>query len=81
MDYVRFGWLGICTGQGTPLAVVERLNREIAAVVASDDYRTMIENAGSIAVSSSPGELGQIIEDTAEDAAATIRELEWSKSK
>jgi tripartite-type tricarboxylate transporter receptor subunit TctC len=73
---VRFGWLGICAGRGTPPAVIERLNREIVAVVATADYRTIIENAGSIAVSSSPGELGQLIRDTLEDAAATMREFQ-----
>jgi tripartite-type tricarboxylate transporter receptor subunit TctC len=75
VDYVRFGWLGICTGRGTPQEVIERLNGEIAAVVATADYRKMIENAGSIAVSSSPDELGQLIRDTLEDVAATMREF------
>jgi tripartite-type tricarboxylate transporter receptor subunit TctC len=76
IDYVRFGWLGICAGRGTPPSVIARLNREIAAVVVTADYRTMIENAGSIAVSSSPDELGQIIRETLEDAAATMREFQ-----
>src|SRR5262249_19485081 len=34
IDYVRFGWLGVCAAQGTPQPIIERLNREIAAVVA-----------------------------------------------
>lgn len=75
IDYVRFGWLGICAGQGTPQPVIERLNREIVAVVATADYRTMIEKAGSIAASSSPDELGQLIRETLDDVAATMREF------
>ncbi len=75
IDYVRFGWLGICAGQGTPQPVIERLNREIVAVVATADYRTMIEKAGSIAASSSPDELGQVIRETLDDVAATMREF------
>jgi tripartite-type tricarboxylate transporter receptor subunit TctC len=75
IDYVRFGWLGICAGQGTPAPTIDRLNREIAAVVATADYKTMIENAGSIAVSSSPDELGGIIRQTVADVAATMREF------
>jgi tripartite-type tricarboxylate transporter receptor subunit TctC len=75
IDYVRFGWLGICAGQGTPPPVIDRLNREIAAVVAAADYKAIIESAGSIAVSSTPDELGLIIRQTVEDVAATMREF------
>jgi tripartite-type tricarboxylate transporter receptor subunit TctC len=75
IDYVRFGWLGICAAQGTPQPVIERINREIEAVVATADYKTMIENAGSIAVSSTPEELGQLIRQTVKDVAATMQEF------
>jgi tripartite-type tricarboxylate transporter receptor subunit TctC len=75
IDYVRFGWLGICAAEGTSQPIIDRLNREIAAVVATTDYKNMIENAGSIAVSSSPDELGQVIKQTLDDVAATIREF------
>jgi tripartite-type tricarboxylate transporter receptor subunit TctC len=75
IDYVRFGWLGICAGLGTPRPVIERLNREIVTVVATADYKTMIENAGSIAVSSTPEELGQLILATVDDVASTMREF------
>ena len=75
IDYVRFGWLGICAAEGTPPAIIDRLNREIAAVVATTDYRNMIENAGSIAVSSSPDELALVIRQTRDEVAATIREF------
>lgn len=75
IDYVRFGWLGICAAEGTPQPIIDRLNREIAAVVATADYKGMIESAGSLAVSSSPDELGQLIRQTFDDVAATIREF------
>jgi tripartite-type tricarboxylate transporter receptor subunit TctC len=79
IDYVRFGWLGICAARGTPQIVIDRLNREIAAVVATADYKTMIERAGSIAVSSTPEELGRIIRQTVEDVAATMQEFALSQ--
>jgi tripartite-type tricarboxylate transporter receptor subunit TctC len=75
IDYVRFGWLGICAGRGTPQPVIERLNREIVAVVATADYKSIVENAGSIAMSSTPEELGQLVRQTVEDVAATMREF------
>ena len=75
IDFVRFGWLGICAGAGTPQPLIDQLNREIAAIVAAPDYRGMVENAGSIAVSSSPAELGRVIRQTLDDVSPTIREF------
>jgi tripartite-type tricarboxylate transporter receptor subunit TctC len=75
VDFVRFGWLGICAGAGTPQPVIDRLQREIAAVVATPDYRAIIEKAGSLAVSSTPAELQQVIAQTLDDVAASIREF------
>ena len=39
------------------------------------EYRALIENAGSLAVSSTPEEFGQIINKTLDDFAPTIREF------
>jgi tripartite-type tricarboxylate transporter receptor subunit TctC len=75
LDYVRFGWLGICAAEGTPRPIIDRLNREIALIVAMPEYRALIENSGEIAISSTPDELGQVIKQTLDDAAATILEF------
>jgi tripartite-type tricarboxylate transporter receptor subunit TctC len=75
VDFVRFGWLGICAGAGTPQPVLDLLRRHIAAIVDTAEYRTMIEKAGSIAVSSTPDELRQVITQTLDDVAASIREF------
>jgi tripartite-type tricarboxylate transporter receptor subunit TctC len=75
INYVRFGWLGICAAAGTPQPVIDRLNHEIAAVIATTDYKTLIETAGSIAVSSTPDELGQIVRQTVDDVVATTQEF------
>jgi tripartite-type tricarboxylate transporter receptor subunit TctC len=75
IDFVRFGWLGICAGAGTPEPIIELLHRQIAAIVATADYAAMIEQAGSIPVSSSPAQLRQVITQTFDDVSSTIREL------
>ena len=75
IDFVRFGWLGICAGKGTPADVIGRLNREIGKIVASPDYQEMIEKAGSIPASSTPDELGKIIMQTRAEVEGTIREF------
>ena len=75
IDFVRFGWLGICAGAGTPQPIIDTLQRHIAAIVATPEYRAMIEKAGSIAVSSTPQELQQVITQTLDDVSASIREF------
>jgi tripartite-type tricarboxylate transporter receptor subunit TctC len=75
VDFVRFGWLGVCAGAGTPQPILDLLNRQIAAIVATPDYRAIIEKAGSIAVSSTPEELQQVITQTLDDVAVSIREF------
>jgi tripartite-type tricarboxylate transporter receptor subunit TctC len=75
LPFVRFGWLGICAGSGTPQPVIALLNRHIAAIVKSPEYRRMIEKAGSIPLSSTPEELGRILVETYEQTAAISREF------
>ena len=75
MNFVRFGWLGICAGAGTPQPIVDLLNRHIAAIVDSPEYRALIEKAGSLPVSSTPEDLRLVIAQTFDDVAASIREF------
>jgi len=75
IDFVRFGWLGICAAAGTPQAIIDRLNRHIVAIVDTPEYRSLIENAGSLALASTPTELRQVITQTVDDVAASIREF------
>jgi tripartite-type tricarboxylate transporter receptor subunit TctC len=75
IDYVRFGWLGVCSGEGTPQPIIDLLNGEIAAIVATPEYKAMIESAGSIAISSTPAQLKHLIQQTLDDMAATIQEF------
>jgi tripartite-type tricarboxylate transporter receptor subunit TctC len=75
INYVRFGWLGICAREGTPQPIIDLLNREIVSIVAAPEYRAMVENAGSIAVSSTPEQLAGLIKQTLDDVAATIQEF------
>jgi tripartite-type tricarboxylate transporter receptor subunit TctC len=75
INFVRFGWLGICAAAGTPQPVIDLLRRHIVAIVDTAEYRTMIEKAGSVAVSSTPDELRQVITQTLDEVAASIREF------
>jgi tripartite-type tricarboxylate transporter receptor subunit TctC len=73
--FVRFGWLGICAGAGTPQPILDLLHRHVTAIVAMPEYRNLIEKAGSIAVSSTPAELAGVIRQTYDDVAIPVREF------
>jgi len=75
VDFVRFGWLGICAGAGTPQPIIELLNRHIAAIVAMPEYQASTERGGSIAVSSSPAELRGVIDQTLAEVQQTVQEF------
>jgi tripartite-type tricarboxylate transporter receptor subunit TctC len=75
VDFVRFGWLGICAGAGTPQPTIDLLRRHIVSIVDTPEYRAIIEKAGSLAVSSTPQELQQVITQTLDDVASSIREF------
>jgi tripartite-type tricarboxylate transporter receptor subunit TctC len=75
IDYVRYGFLGICAAKGTPQPILDRLNREIVSIVASPDYQSLIEKGGSLPESSTPQGLGQVIAQTVGDVEGTIKEF------
>lgn len=70
-----YGWLGVCAGAGTPRPIVDLLNRHIASITSSDEYRQFMDKAGNIPVSTTPEDFGRVIVQTVDDAAPTIREF------
>ncbi len=75
IDWVRYGWLGLCAAAGTPQAIIDKLHDHIVAIVASPEYRDLIVKGGSLPVSSTPAELGQVIRQTFDDVAASVVEF------
>jgi tripartite-type tricarboxylate transporter receptor subunit TctC len=75
LDFVRYGFLGICAAKGTPQQILDLLHKHIAAIVATPEYRDLIEKGGSLPESSTPAQLGQVITQTVTDVEATIREF------
>ncbi|MBV8538619.1 MAG: tripartite tricarboxylate transporter substrate binding protein [Alphaproteobacteria bacterium] len=79
LDFVRFGWLGVCAPKGLPKPITATLNREIAKAVATPEYKSLVENAGSLPESSTPEGLGKILQQTADDIRPTILEFGLEK--
>lgn len=75
ISFDRFGWLGICAPAGTPKEIIDTLHDKIVPIVAGADYRALVDKAGTIAVSSTPAELGAVMNKTLEDVAASVKEF------
>jgi len=74
-DFIRFGWLGVCAGAGTPEPVIRTLNEHIVAIVGTPEFHALIENAGSIAQSSTPQEFDAVIQKTLDEVVPTVQEF------
>ncbi len=56
-------WLGIMAPKGTPAAIVNRLNAEIAKIVAKPDVRDEWAKQGAVAMTMTPDEFGRYLAD------------------
>jgi tripartite-type tricarboxylate transporter receptor subunit TctC len=56
-------WLAFMAPAGTPLPVIERLHKEVAAAVASRETSEALDKAGAEPITSSPGELAAMVRD------------------
>lgn len=53
-DFVFNGWIGLLAPAGTPQPIVQRLQREIAKAIETEEIRTLYRNLGLEAVALSP---------------------------
>lgn len=67
-----YGWIGICAANGTPSAAIQRLNRELTAVVGAPEYRSRIEATGQIPEASSTEELQRILGRMSEEVSGLV---------
>jgi tripartite-type tricarboxylate transporter receptor subunit TctC len=56
-------WLGIMAPKGTPAAIVNRLNAEIAKIVARPEVRDEWAKQGAVAMTMTPDEFGRYLAD------------------
>lgn len=69
---VAFAFQGVCTGKGTPQPVVDRLGTAIRSIVASPEYKGVMDKLGTAAVSSSPAQLRQMMHDAIKTATPVV---------
>jgi tripartite-type tricarboxylate transporter receptor subunit TctC len=72
--YQAANWWGIAGPAGTPAAVVTKLNREINAVLASDDVKAQFNKDGAVIVPMSPAEFTRFYAAEHEKWGKVVRE-------
>ena len=56
--YEAYVWLGLLAPKGTPQPIIDKLHREVVAVLATAEVKTYMANAGIEIVGSTPAEFG-----------------------
>ncbi|WP_114969281.1 Bug family tripartite tricarboxylate transporter substrate binding protein [Rhodoferax ferrireducens] len=66
-------WFGVLAPAATPAPIIERLNREVVAVMASDDMRKRMQADGAEARTTTPAEFADLIKQDTAKWAPVIR--------
>ena len=54
-------WLGLFAPSGTPRPIIDRLNKEIFAIVGTDDFKSAMEKNGADAVHNTPEQFANLV--------------------
>ena len=71
--YTVTGWLGIGAPKGTPIEVIERLNKEVNAALADPAVKTRMAELGSEIFPGSPADFGKLVAEETEKWAKVIK--------
>jgi tripartite-type tricarboxylate transporter receptor subunit TctC len=72
--YEAYVWMGLLAPKGTPSAVIDKLQREVVAALATTDVRNYMANASIEVVGSTPAEFGRFFRSEKELWAKIVRE-------
>jgi tripartite-type tricarboxylate transporter receptor subunit TctC len=70
-DYVVESWQGFSVPASTPRAIVDRINRDVVAVLREPDTSALLENLGFTIAASTP----EAVDQTVRDDIATYRKV------
>jgi tripartite-type tricarboxylate transporter receptor subunit TctC len=68
------GWFGLMAPAGTPREVIERIHRDSARILLSDEFRGKLAQQGMTPVANTPAEFSAAIRDESTRWARVIRE-------
>jgi tripartite-type tricarboxylate transporter receptor subunit TctC len=72
--YEAAGWQGVCAPSKTPVAVIERLNREINAVLADAKSNARLAELGGLSAAGTPADFGKFIAAETDKWGKVVRE-------
>ena len=72
------GWFGLMAPTGTPRDVIERVQKDSAKILLSDDFRAKLALQGMVPVANTPAEFAAAIRDESTRWAKVIRERNLS---
>jgi tripartite-type tricarboxylate transporter receptor subunit TctC len=71
--YEATAWYGVGAPRETPRPIVDRLNREINAVLADPKMKARFDDLGAVSLASSPGEFGKLIAEETEKWGKVVK--------
>jgi tripartite-type tricarboxylate transporter receptor subunit TctC len=71
--YEWSSWYGIGAPKGTPAAIVEKLNREVNAILADPATKARLAELGASLLPGSPADFGKLVADETEKWGKVIR--------
>ena len=71
--YQAANWWGIAAPAGTPRPVVERLNKEINAILDSDEVKKIFDEQGAVRVPISPAEFAKFYDTELEKWGKVVK--------
>jgi tripartite-type tricarboxylate transporter receptor subunit TctC len=71
--YEASAWYGICAPRGTPVDIIDKLNKEINAALADPNIKARFADLGATVLAGSPADFGKFIADETEKWGKVIR--------
>jgi tripartite-type tricarboxylate transporter receptor subunit TctC len=71
--YEASGWFGVGTPKGTPVEIIDMLNKEINAALADPKIKARLTDLGGTVLAGSPADFGKLIGDETEKWAKVIK--------
>jgi tripartite-type tricarboxylate transporter receptor subunit TctC len=71
--YESSAWYGVGVPKGTPAEIIDRLNKEINAILAEPRAKTRIADMGATLIAGSPADFGRLIAEETEKWGTVVR--------
>jgi tripartite-type tricarboxylate transporter receptor subunit TctC len=72
--YSAYVWMGLLAPKGTPQAIIDRLNREVKAALATPEVKTYFTEAGIETVGSTPAEMDAFFREERDHWSRVVKE-------